>query len=173
MIRHSANKQDVKSSALMHMVSNNLQTDKLFMIRWLWNLLCNKTTQYAISQLRFVRSSLHLVTYLDVGNFSDKSTEKTLHEICVQVFLRFSDSSKPDQSVSLIDEYVWVAGFRKSKENLLKTSWKVVPVIEVAHIFWWRHGNRKQSASEREHWCDVSCDIPYYQHNYAASWMTI
>ena len=26
----------------------------------------------------------------------------------------------------------------------------------------WRHDNRKQSASAREHWCDVSCDIPYY-----------
>ena len=43
---------------------------------------------------------LHLlVTYLDVGNFCDKSTEKTLHEICVQILLRFSDSSKPGQSV--------------------------------------------------------------------------
>ena len=42
--------------------------------------------QYAISLLRFVRSGLHLVTYLDVGNFFDKSTERTLHEICVQVF---------------------------------------------------------------------------------------
>ena len=59
-------------------------------------------SQYAISQLRIVRSGLHLVTYLNVGNFCDKSTETTLHEICVQFFLRFSDSSKPSQSVSLI-----------------------------------------------------------------------
>ena len=35
--------------------------------------------QYAISQLRIVRSGLHLVTYLDVGNFGDKSTETILH----------------------------------------------------------------------------------------------
>ena len=49
--------------------------------------------EYAISQLRIVRSGLHLVTYLDVGNFCDKSTETTLHEISVQVFLRISDSS--------------------------------------------------------------------------------
>ena len=55
--------------------------------------------QYAISQLRIVRSDLHLVTYLDVGNFCDKSTETTLHEFFVQVFLRFSDPSKPSQSV--------------------------------------------------------------------------
>ena len=34
-------------------------------------------------------------------------------------------------------------------------------MIKVAHIFWWRHDNRKQSASAREHWCEVSCDIPY------------
>ena len=62
-------------------------------------------------QLRFVRSALHLVTYLalhlvtylDVGKFCDKSTETTLHEIYVQLFLRFSYSSKPSQSVSLID----------------------------------------------------------------------
>ena len=61
--------------------------------------------QYAISQLQIVRSGLHLVTYLDVGNFCDKRTEKTLHEICVQGFLRFSDSNKPSQSVSLIYEF--------------------------------------------------------------------
>ena len=48
--------------------------------------------QYAISQLRFVRWGLDLVYYLDVGNFSDKSTEITLHEICVEVFLRLFDS---------------------------------------------------------------------------------
>ena len=46
--------------------------------------------QYAISQLRIVRSGLHLVTYLDVGNFCDKRTETNLHENCVQVYLIFS-----------------------------------------------------------------------------------
>ena len=96
-----------------------------------------------------------------MDNFFDNSTETTLHEICVQVFLRFSDSSKPSQSISLIYEFVWLAGFRKLEENLLKTLWKVVPVIKLAHIFWWRHNNRKQSASAREHWCEISCDIPY------------
>ena len=60
--------------------------------------------EYAISQLRIVRPGLHLVTYLDVGNFCDKRTEKNLHEICVQVVLRFFDSNKPSQSVSLIYE---------------------------------------------------------------------
>ena len=60
--------------------------------------------KYAISQLRIVRSGFHLVTYIDVGNFCDKRTEKTLHETRVQVFLRFSDSNKPSQSVSLIYE---------------------------------------------------------------------
>ena len=64
----------------------------------------NQFMQYAISQLRIVRSGLHLVTYLDVGNFWDKSTERTLHEICVQLLLRFSDSNKPSQSVLLINE---------------------------------------------------------------------
>ena len=62
-------------------------------------------SQYAISQLQIVRSGLHLVTYLDVGNFCDKRTEKTLHEICVQGFIRFSDSNKPSQSVSLLIEF--------------------------------------------------------------------
>ena len=33
-------------------------------------------TEYAISQLQIVRSGLHLVTYLNVGNFCDKRTEK-------------------------------------------------------------------------------------------------
>ena len=58
--------------------------------------------QYAILQLQIVRSGLHLVTNLNVGNFCDKRTEKTLHEICVQGFLRCSDSNRPSQSVSLI-----------------------------------------------------------------------
>ena len=35
-------------------------------------------------------------------------------------------------------------------------------MIKVARIFWWRHDNGKQSASVREHWCDVTCDILYY-----------
>ena len=118
--------------------------------------------QYAISQLRIVRSGLHLVTYLDVGNFCDKSTETTLHEMCVHVFLRFFDSNKPSQSVSLIYVLAWLAGIGKSDKNLLKTACKVAPLIKVAHIFWWRHDNRKQSASARERWCDVSCDIPYW-----------
>ena len=46
--------------------------------------------QYAKSQLRIVCSGLHLVTYLDVGNFCDKSTETTLHETNVyKFFLHF------------------------------------------------------------------------------------
>ena len=45
------------------------------------------------SQLRIVRSGLHLVTYLDVGNFCGKNADTTLEEVCVQVFLRFSDSA--------------------------------------------------------------------------------
>ena len=76
-------------------------------------------------------------------------------------FLRFSDSSKQSQSVSLIYKLAWLAGTLKSEENLVKTSCKVAPVIKVAHIFWWRHDNRKQLASACDLWCDVSCDIPY------------
>ena len=92
-------------------------------------------SEYAISQLRIVRSGLHLVTNLHVGNFCDKSTETTLHEICVQVFLRFSDSSKPSLSLSLIYELVWLAGIGKSVKNLLKSSCMIAPLTKVAHIF--------------------------------------
>ena len=97
-----------------------------------------------------------------MGNFCDKSTETILHEIGVQLFLRFSDSSKPSQSLSLIYELAWLARIGKSVKNLLKTSCKVAPLTKVAHIFWWRHDNRKQSASARERWCNVGCDIPYW-----------
>ena len=97
-----------------------------------------------------------------MGNFCNKSTETTLHEMCVHVFLRFSDSNKPSQSVSLIYELAWLAGIGKSEEYLLKTSSKVAPLIKVAHKFWWRQNNRKQSASARERCCNVSCDIPYW-----------
>ena len=77
----------------------------------------------------------YLVTYLDLGNFCDKSPEISLLKIYVQVFLRFSDSSKPSQSVSLIYELALFAGIRKSEENLLKTSCEVASVTKVAHIF--------------------------------------
>ena len=97
--------------------------------------------QYAISQLRIIRPDLHLVTYLDVGNFHDKSTD-FIGNFCASFFLRFSDSSKQGQSVSLIYEFAMLAGIRKPEENLLKTSCKVAPVTKVAHIFWWRHDNR-------------------------------
>ena len=71
-----------------------------------WRLKNKKRViQYAISQLRIVRSGLHLVTYLDVGNFCDKRKEITLHEICMQGFLRYSDSNKPNLSVLLIYEF--------------------------------------------------------------------
>ena len=102
-----------------------------------------------------------------MGNFCDKSTETTLHESYMQVFHRFADSSKPSQSVLLIYELARLARIHNSEENLLKTSCKVVPVTKVAHIFCWRHENRKQSASAREHWCDVSCDIPYWTYMYS------
>ena len=49
--------------------------------------------KYAILQLRIVRSDLHLVAYLDVGNFCDKSTEKTLHEFVCKFFLEFPISA--------------------------------------------------------------------------------
>ena len=55
--------------------------------------------------------------YLDVGNFFDKSTETTLHEVFVQVFLKFSDFRKPSQFITLIYEFTWLAGIDKSEEN--------------------------------------------------------
>ena len=128
---------------------------------WMYGQVWSRgPVEYAISQLQIIRSGLHLVTYLDVGNFYNKSTETTLHEICVQVFPRFLDSSKPSQSLSLIYKLAWLSGIRESEENLLETSCKVAPVTKVVHIFWWSHNNRKQLASGHEHWCDISCDIP-------------
>ena len=76
-------------------------------------------------------------------------------------FLILSDSSKSSQSVLLTYESVLLAGIRKSEENLLKTLCKVAALTKVAHIVWWRRDNKKKSASAREHWCDVSWDIPY------------
>ena len=37
--------------------------------------------------IRIIRSGLHLVTYLDMGNFCDKITETTLHKVCVRVII--------------------------------------------------------------------------------------
>ena len=49
----------------------------------------NQLNEYAISQLRIVRSGLHLVTYLDVGNFCDKSTKQLYMEFVCKFFLDF------------------------------------------------------------------------------------
>ena len=73
---------------------------------------------------------------LESSLFELQSSWNSLHEICVQVFLSFSYSSKPSQSVWLIYEMTWLAEIRKSGENLLKTSCKVAPVTKVANIFW-------------------------------------
>ena len=70
-----------------------------------------------------------------MGNFCDIRTYTTLHDICVEVFLGFSDYNKPRQSVSLIYELALLAGIRKSEENLLKNSCKVAHVTKVAQIF--------------------------------------
>ena len=93
----------------------------------------SSVTLCAISQLQIVRFS-HLPRCWQLLRQKHRNN---LHEICVQVFLRFSDSSKPSQSVSLIYESAWLAGIPKSEENLLKTSCKVTPVTKFAQIFWW------------------------------------
>ena len=84
---------------------------------------------YAISQLRIVRLGLHLVTYLNVGNFCDRRTGATLPEICVQVFLIFFDSSKPSQSVSLIYWLLEPVNLRKtcSKLHVRLLPWPKLP----------------------------------------------
>ena len=71
---------------------------------------------YDISQLRIVRSGLHLVTYLDVGNFCDKSTETTLHQFVCKFFLDFPIPA----SQANLYELAWIAGIRKSEENYPK-----------------------------------------------------
>ena len=45
--------------------------------------------EYAISQLRIVRSGLHLVTYLNVGNFCDKRAEKLYMKFVCKVLPDF------------------------------------------------------------------------------------
>ena len=85
-------------------------------------------------------------------------------------FSYISDSSKPSQSVSSIYKLDWLAGIGKSEENLLNMSCRVAHVTKVAHIFWWRHNNGKQSASVREHWYDFRCDITYFQRCQIFEW---
>ena len=104
--------------------------------------------------------------------FQQKHRNNLTSNFCAN-FLRFSDSSKPSQSESLIYEFAWLAGFRKSDENLIKTSCKDVPVIKVAHIFWWRHDNRKQWASAREHWCDVNARYANIKRDFYSDVYTI
>ena len=104
----------------------------------------------------------------NVGNFCDQSTGAALHVVFVQVFLRSSNSSTANQSVMqswLVYGLNWLAGIRKSKENLHKKFIyrKVASVTKVAHILWWRNDNRKQYARVCEHWCKVGCDIQYFK----------
>ena len=75
----------------------------------------------AITNCPFRFAFSHLPT-CRCWHFCDMSTETTLYEICVQVFLRYSNSSKTSQSVSLI--YAWLSGIGISGKNMLKTSCK-------------------------------------------------
>ena len=68
------------------------------------------------------------------ATFPTKSQKQLYMKFGCKFFLDFPIPASQAQSV-LIYEFVWLAGFRKSEENLLKTSWKVVPVIKVANIF--------------------------------------
>ena len=97
----------------------------------------NTEVQYAISKLQIVRSGLHLITYLNVGNFCDQSTGATLYENFVQVFLRFSDWASLANIHTNHDRFTDRLDLLES-ENLrktcTKTSCKVAPVTKVAHI---------------------------------------
>ena len=94
-----------------------------------------ESCQYAISQLRIVRSVLHLVTYLDVGNCCDKSTETTLHEIRGQVFLRFPIPLTQCYPYRQFTNWLGLLEPVNQRKNLLKTSCKIALVTKVAHIF--------------------------------------
>ena len=74
----------------------------------------NEMVQYAILQLRIVRSGLHLVTYLDVGNFCDKSTETIYMKFVCNFFLDFPIPASQARSELLIYKLAWLAGIRKS-----------------------------------------------------------
>ena len=69
------------------------------------------------------------------ATFATKAQKQLYMKFDGNFFLRFSDSSKPSQSVSLIYELAWLSRILKSEENLFKTSCKVAPVTKVAHIF--------------------------------------
>ena len=68
------------------------------------------------------------------ATFATKAQKQLYMKFVCKFFYRFSDSSKPSQSVLLIYELAWLAGIHKSDENfnLLKTPCKVAHVTEVA-----------------------------------------
>ena len=58
----------------------------------------------------------------------------------------------------------WIRG-KLADQNYMKScscDQSCPHILMTSRQLRWRHNNRKQSASAREHWCDVSCDIPYY-----------
>ena len=136
-----------------------------------WFLLCVCLNEYAISQLQIVRSGLHLVTYLDVGNFWDKRTEKTLHEFVCKVFLDFPIATS---QTNLYRQFTnWLSllesvNIRKTCSKLhvrlilwskLPTYFDDVTTIEMTS----RHSKTIGKCAWT--WGDVSCDIPYYYMN--------
>ena len=128
-----------------------------FLVLWTWYILNTYWMENAILQLQIVRSSLHIVTYPDVGNFCDKSIETALHEIYVQVFLRFSDSSKPSLSILMIYELAWLLESVNLRKTCSKLHVKLLLWPNCPHIL----KTSWQSASAGEYWCDISWGIPY------------
>ena len=66
-----------------------------------------------------------LTCMLKVGNFCDQNTGEALHEVFVQVFLRFSDSSKSSQSENVSWLYCTYRLDLLESENLRKLAQKL------------------------------------------------
>ena len=68
------------------------------------------------------------------ATFATKAQKQLNMKFVCKFFLDFPIPAS--QCVSSIYELAWLAGIRKSGENLLKTSCKAAPVPKVAHIFY-------------------------------------
>ena len=122
-----------------------------------------KPSQYAISQLVVfsITNRLFRFAFSHLSRCEQLSWQKHKKQLYMCKFflrVRFPDSSKPSQFISLIHELTWLAGNPEIWGKLAKIFMSGCSCDQSCpHILM-----TSRSASARGRWCEVSCDILYY-----------
>ena len=119
-----------------------------------WNKTCIMMVKVilrhiAITNCLFGFAFIHLPR---CGKTYSIKTQKQLYmKFVCMFFLDFPIPISQAKPISIVNLRIGVACWNRQIEGKLAQNFsEVAPVTNVAHIFWWRQHNRKQSASAHE-----------------------